>query len=440
MDAAKEDENVEVKIDRINSVISSLIRDIESSHGESDRVSVISPFESFCEDFAEYHDPFAEISFASNCVPQEFLNKFQENLTEIDRLQMTIEDHLGNSTRQPESLFEILLTKEQLHSLHGDTGLLLQNNASNALLKVGKNFFIIESACRPDKVFYLSDSISSTKSFNCNFQKQSHIANNPINCSHIDSNLIKIQAELEIKYLTISKKEEKIRTLEEEFGYKIQKLESITNEYYVKLEEIKRKEEICSANESFGGNDKTQSFYRYKDNKKILQSLDVLEKIVMEKYRKKENDVSILQDFSGIFEKNRKDFNENLQMMKFANRDAYVLSYVKEQHRLQDLKIQEIQEYEKYLQETWVESFGNEKVVTALERVSRKNYQISQSLKKERELIDEKAFRLQKLIETTKVENKRLEFHRKRILNERQFLIKQQSDLEAALIKIQSMR
>ena len=98
--------------------------------------------------------------------------------------------------------------------------------------------------------------------------------------------------------------------------------------------------------------------------------------------------------------------------------------------------MQEIRDYEKYLQETWVESFGNEKIVNALQKSSQKNFQIAQKLRNERFQIDEKNMRLHKLIEITKAENTRLEFHRKKIWNERQALIKQQSDLESAFQKL----
>ena len=57
-------------------------------------------------------------------------------------------------------------------------------------------------------------------------------------------------------------------------------------------------------------------------------------------------------------------------------------------------------------------------------------------LKKEREAFDEKMMRLHKLLEITKTENSRLEFHRKKIWNERQILIKQQSELENVFKRI----
>ena len=414
---------------------------------------MVSPVESFCDDFADYNEPFLDISLDAQTVPQDFLDKFQENLTEIDRLKMVIEDMIGNFSRPCEFLHEISLTKEQISSLNSDTGTLIKENASNALLRLGKGFFILESVCKPDKIIYFADNIQSTKSFNCSFQRQQNNASMVRNYSHIESNLFRVQAELEKRYIAISQREEKLRTMEEELGYKIQKLESIKNEYFAKLGELNMRVTVDTSisnyspgKTSFSSSDRTQSYGKHKEKptftKDMYQALTMLEKIVKEKYSKKRNVVNSLEntfttaDFSRQFSINRKCFNESMHFSRFSNKESYILKYIKKQHKYQDLKFQEIRDYEKYLQETWVESFGNEKVVNALQRSSQKNFQIAQMLRNERLQIDEKNMRLQKLIEITKSENSRLEFHRKKIWNERQALIKQQSEIENAFQKL----
>ena len=351
------------------------------------------------------------------------------------------------------------LTKEQILNLHSDSESLIKENANSALLKVGKTFFILESVCKPDKIFYLSDNILSTKSFNCSFQRQPNNIDIASNCSHIESNMFKMQAELEIKYITISQREEKLRTMEEELGYKIQKLESVKNEYFAKIGELKEREMADSGilnfspgNSSFSSGERTHNYGNGKGKgkgkgeqiitKEMYQVLMILEKRVKAKYKKKQN-LSELQentftttDFSRQYSINRKQFNESMHFSRFSNKESYILKYIRKQHKYQDLKMQEIRDYEKYLQETWVESFGNEKIVNALQKSSQKNFQIAQKLRNERFQIDEKNMRLHKLIEITKAENTRLEFHRKKIWNERQALIKQQSDLESAFQKL----
>ena len=111
MDSDKENENVGHKIDRINEVISNLMKEFEYSHIEFDKFSMISPVESFCDDFADYSEPFLDISLDTHPIPQDFLDKFQENLTEIDRLKMIIEDMTANLSRPCEFLHEILINK-----------------------------------------------------------------------------------------------------------------------------------------------------------------------------------------------------------------------------------------------------------------------------------------------------------------------------------------
>jgi hypothetical protein len=441
MDFSKSNENIETKIDKLNLVINSLIKDFEGSYVQNDKLGTISPINSFCEDLPSYQEFTSDMSFGSLTIPHDFLEKFQENLTEIDRLNMTIEDFLSTSLRSESPVFEIPITKEQILNLNKDTEKLISENASQGVIKVSQSYFIIETTDRPDKVIYFSDCIKSSNRADKNSETPNGLDN------HTESNFIKTQADLELKNIAIKKKEDKLRSLEEDLGYKIQNVEKIKNDYMARLEELTAKEpgqpgltdtikfKSCPCKDSTAGIcEFLSSKASYQD---IGQILITLEKLIKEKALKKNGLEESKNDISSQFIKNRNTFNDNLCYLgRFSNKESYIVNYLKEQSNYQNLKFQEIKDYEKYLQEAWVESFGNDKAVSALQKASTKNFQISMQLKKEREALDEKIMRLQKLIEISKAENTRLEFHRKKIWNERQVLIKQQSEIEAAFEKI----
>jgi hypothetical protein len=165
--------------------------------------------------------------------------------------------------------------------------------------------------------------------------------------------------------------------------------------------------------------------------------LNNLEKVVKQQYCKdsliEENES---KDVTLQYYAKKKLFNESLG--QFSNKEAYVLNYFRELSQFYDQKFKELNEYEKYLQETWIESFGNQKMAYAFQKASQKNFETSKLLNKLKLEIAEKDMRLSKIKLITQEERKRLEFHRKKILFERQALFQQQNDVESALHKIMS--
>ncbi|OMJ75784.1 hypothetical protein SteCoe_25010 [Stentor coeruleus] len=449
MELNHENEHMEQKIDKINAVISNLLKEISVSRCESEKFSMLSPIESFAEDFSEYQDPIDSLLFQPQALPSEILDKFQELLTENDRLSMRIEDLTSQKARTIESLIEIPITKLQLMTLNKDIEKLLKDNVDDTLIKVASNFFIIEPQNKPDKVIYFIEEVNYEK-FGNKTQDSEDSKNTTIIDSDKDLKILKLQSELEIKYLEIAKKEENINKLEEELGYKIQKLESLKNEYMGKIAELDLK---ISSKENSPNKILTPFNTIRKSLNQSIQGQVPLTKNIFKALakidpncEKREAKSFLSQDMSfsktdsmNLDKKNR--LSESvLYFNHTSSKEKYIINYLKEQSTYYEQKLKEIQDYEIYLQETWVDSFGSDKAVSVLQKASYKNFQVSMQLKKERELLDDKIMRMKKLQNITATENTRLEFHRKKIWNERQALIKQQNDIEEAFTKIMSLR
>lgn len=454
MELKQEDNYVGQKIDKINTVISHMLKEISDSRCESEKFSLVSPFDSFCEDFTEYQNPISNFPIQAQNVPTELLQKIQDLLTENEHLFMKLEDLTAQWSRSAESLIEIPITQEQLLALSKDTEKLLRENSHEAVIKIAKNFFILEPRNKQDKVLYFTDEVKSHKLLN-----SSQEIEEPKSLSIIDSDkdlkILKLQSELEIKYLEIGKKEENIRRLEEELGYKIQKLETLKNEYISKLADLNSRNSSCenTPNKS----KRTCSCSDQSQNYSLNSSLQSSPKDLYNTFSvldtgsdQSEQPKSFLEDPDLSFSKSevtvRLDSQRPSQpgnllyLGNFSSKERYILNYLKDQSKYYEDKVKELQEYESYLQEAWVESFGHSKAVYALQKASYKNFQISLQLKKDREILDEKTMRLQKLHDLTSAENTRLEFHRKKIWNERQALIRQQNEIEDAFSKILNLR
>ena len=397
----QDDDNIGCKIDKMNVIVTNLIKDFEDSHSEADKFSMISSFDSFTDCSGNYQENFSEISFDSINIPQEIFEKFQDNLTEIDRLKMKIEDIIGNCGRSDNNLFEISLTKAQIQNLHKDIEILLKEDINDALLKVGKNLFIIESISRYDKIIYYSGNIqsihkledfsiknqyeipenarsaASVTGIDNKLNNHKQIIYNTIKSRRSESSLLKFHAELELKELNLSKREEKIRSTEEELGNKIQQLESLKTEYNEKISELNKllilqknlpTENINVPNKKtdfldniYLQSDKPQkkfSDYCIKNNcQGLYKSLFPIENIPKKNDAipiKISNDLNqTITDLNTKFLINRKQFNENFCFFgNFTNKEVYIKNYLKEQSNYQDLILKEIYNYENYLHNT----------------------------------------------------------------------------------------
>lgn len=431
----EKDEGMGNRLDQINDVICNLLNGLNVSRTESEVKVQVSPMESFCDSLLEYRED--EYSYMDNGIQSGLIDKFQDMLTENDRLRMQVEDFCSHGVREQESSFEFLLNQEQIKSLNLDTQNFLQQDEPNALLRIGKNCFILESTQKTGKIIYFTEGIGDSLP-----QKNSGAVD--LENKNTSFEVVKLRAQVEKDYLALAKKQEQVRSLQEQLGFKIQELETLKNDYHQKIADIGEKP-YPKAKKCKKYSDELYTSY-YSENKKRPSDLSFILRDCGNTPKNLAKE-SFLDSFSSDAPKDLsvhnishiKPFNESFILYtKSKNKENYVIDYIREQSVYQAKKIQELKEYETYLQETWVDAFGHDKAVTALQKASQKNFQLSMSLKKERETLDEKILRLNKIQEITKIENQRLEFHRRKILNERQNLMKQQGDIENALDKIMS--
>lgn len=427
------------RLDQINDVISNLLNGLNVSRNETDKLAIVSPMESYCESFLEYYED--DSSYCDRGIPQSLVDKFQDMLLENDRLLMNIEDLRSYSIRSKEQVHEFLLTHDQIKSLNRDTANLMAQESTTASLKIGPNYFILESTAKQGKIIYFTEGNQVNPS-DREVSSSQNLANTSCETSF---ELVKLRAHLEKEQIALAKKQENIRSLEEKLGLKIQELESIKNEYHQKLSELnensfERSKKTKRFSEEFYTTYYSESKKRPHDMSFILKDCGNTPKNLMKQSFLDSFCSDVSKDLSVNNISHIRPFNDSfLKNTKSKNKENYIIDYIREQSQYQAKKIQELKEYETYLQETWVDTFGHDKAVTALQKASQKNFQLSMSLKKERESLDEKLMRLNKIQEITKMENQRLEFHRRKILNERQILMKQQGEIENALEKIMSL-
>ena len=150
---------MEKRLDQINEVLSNLLTGLNISRTENEKHAFVSPMESFCDSILEYGQD--EASFAESGIQQTLIDKFQELLTENDRLQMQVEDFNSHEIRDQEPFIEFLLNKDQIKSLHQDTENLLHQDNPKALLKIRTNSFILESTQKQGKIIYFTEGIES---------------------------------------------------------------------------------------------------------------------------------------------------------------------------------------------------------------------------------------------------------------------------------------
>src|SRR5574343_2001720 len=110
------DEDVSDKIDRLTAVLNQFMTDFDDPRMHASRISIVSSVhQSFCENSAliteedEFDDPY---------IPNELIEKFEECLVVIDRMNMKIEDFRTQALRQEEKMSELYLTMPQVILLY----------------------------------------------------------------------------------------------------------------------------------------------------------------------------------------------------------------------------------------------------------------------------------------------------------------------------------
>lgn len=440
-------EEVGEKIDRLNSVIFKLMSDLNLSRNHSTTLSMMS-IHSFNENF-DLESLASDSSKEEFYLPQQYLDKFQESLTEIDRVGMKLEDILSERLRTDAQEPEILLSKAQIQELLGSLSKALENSEEFILFKLTKTALVTGKICLTSQDSYRKQSLLEVENINLRSQvlsmsvgpeKKIEKTNSFGQCP------FEIQAELELKQIEFSKKEQEFLQEQEELGYKSMQLEMLMNDYNNKIEDLKQGKftHIRSPSQDATRAKSTLSMFSpistsnissfFSNRQEIEKKIEIIEKMIKKKYEKKRKHKKKNGEINGIFEA----FREREQVFKkkieifgsFPAKEKLILKYLDEQTRYLHKKIEELRTYETFLQDTWVSVNGNPSGIEAVKKATNKNFQRAKELQEQEEILNQKTRRLQKLKETIKSENSKLQNHRKKILIERQKYLKQQADID----------
>lgn len=460
---SQDGEEVGDKLDRLNFAINQLMVDLGDARLHNSRISMISSIhQSFCETYEDLAD---DDDICADEVPQYFLDKFQESLTEIDRLSMQVEDFWAEKINRAENNIDICLNQEQVKKLYSSLGEFLSEDKQNSVFKLSRN-----SICVGVIKIECDNSVEKIRQLEIeNINLRSQILSNSVKRSKSSlteapdsEKLIALQLEIDTKSLDIARKEQDLQKLQEEAIYKNTQVEMLIHEYSNKLEEAKQKN--SNRHEHIRRKNPSQDHTRTRTPISILYTnsasfmsgllntrqeietkLALIENLIKSKYKKKglKKQTSNIRQGSGNFgefkAKEQKFVEKLKKFQSFPRKEKFILEYLKEQQEFLNEKCEELRKYEITLQETWVGPDGQVNAIDAAKKASANYFYKKQELKRESEIIEEKFLRLTKLKETIKKGNCKLQEHRKKILNERQKLQKQQNDLEKYLQTIVSL-
>ncbi|OMJ80399.1 hypothetical protein SteCoe_19352 [Stentor coeruleus] len=428
--------------------------DLDDAKLHTSRMSMFSSIQqSFCENYEEFDED--DDNICAEEVPEYFLDKFQDLLTEIDRLNMRIEDFCAEKCRRPETNIDIYLNKDQIKSLHDNLGNLLSETNQNTIFKLNNESLSIGAI----KIEY-DDTVERIRQLeieNINLRSQMLSStikkprNSPSEFSEY-SKLVSMKIELEMKSLEITRKEQELQQSQEEFICKNSQAEMLIHEYNSKLEELKNnnthQNRILRKNPS---QDVTRtrspisilypnsiSFMNELLNtrQEIEAKLAIIEKVIKKKYKKKtlQAPKGKLRQASGNFEEFKAREQKFLEKLKkyqsFPSKEKFIMKYLMEQQEFLNEKYEELRKYEISLQDTWIGSNEQPNAIDAAKKASACYYNKINELKRSREIVEEKYLKLNKLKETIKKGNIKLQENRRKVINERQKLQKEISDLE----------
>ena len=199
-------EEVGEKIDRLNGVIYQLMSDLNNSHFHSTRFSMMSSIHSFNENADEYASLSSDHSQDDIVIPQQYLDKFQESLTEIDRLNMKIEDIMAEKLRNSTPESHIYLNKDQITDLIEFLTNAVKNTEDFVMFRVDSTSLRSGELNLASQELYGKLKELEVENINLRSQFLSLQVQKDKNMN-LSQNHVDIQAELEIKQIEISKKE-----------------------------------------------------------------------------------------------------------------------------------------------------------------------------------------------------------------------------------------
>lgn len=455
---SENDEDVSNKIDRLTAVLNQFMSDFDDPRMHASRLSMVSSVhQSFCENSALYTE---DDDIDAPYIPNEFIEKFEECLLVIDRLNMKIEDFRSEACRYEEKLTEIHLTMPQIKTLHERLAELIEKQDQTSVFKLNKFALVNGNLILP-----CLNSVRNSSSLeleNMKFKSEvtdsaSHSSKesllNPIDYRESFQKMI----DLEKISLRLKQKELELDKLHEEYGYKMARAEVLIAEYQNKLEELSKtkKRETHKKHPSQDitrtrtpvplGPLSTSCFISdlITTRQEIQTKLMNMEKLIKEKYKKdrtKDDKIENLDNLENIIEEYRhKDtlFVKNLKKINdYQQKEKFIMNYFNESRIYLQKKIDDLQKLQNFLVANWTKTNGEPAGVEAAKKAAAAYFQKTNELKKEREVVDDRYMRINRIKETVKKEYAKLQINRKKILAERINIQKQQQKLEHYLKSI----
>ena len=425
-----DEELVGEKIDRLNSVISQLMTDIEENNNP--RVSMISELQ---QSFFEYSVVNEGEGVEEMNIPQSVLDKFQESLTEIDRLGMQVEDLLAGRMRRTECFFNILLNHSQISEIHEKLGEALKSSEKSVILKIvngkieGLGVILCES----------SDSKSKENEGDCGLKKELGRLSEKFEELTRKSDkkaLISKYLELEKKGLGIIEKEQKLDKLIEDYSTMLSKAEILVHEYTNKVhskvlttnskskkptkvlsQDFTRTRTPASMTYPLSGSFLLAGFLSYKQE--IETKIKEFEKLLIRKYRKKKDSAKVPKIFEE-FKNREENFDQVLTKNIFLQeREKAIFEYLKESREFILEKVDELRRYQNFLIENWIKANGNPSGIDCVKQVLSGYLNRFKKNAEEREVLDDRIFRCGRIEESIRREVRRLQENTRKISDER---------------------
>lgn len=446
------DEDVSNRIDRLTAVLNQFLTDFDDPRMHASRLSIVSSVhQSFCENSVLNTD---EDDIDEPYIPNELIEKFEECLVVIDRLNMRIEDFRAEAFRYEGKMNEICLNMSQIKLLYEKLAEMIEKEDQTTIFKIDKFALVngnLKLTCLDvgEKLALLENENMKLKSDATDLASHSSKDSHSKSIESFENFLKRI--ELGKQSLNLKEKELELDKLHEEYGYKMARAEVLIAEYQNKLDQVSKtkKRENHQKHPSQDitrtrtpvplGHLSTSCFISdlLTTRQEIQTKLMSMEKLIKEKYKKdriKAEKIENLENLENIIEDYRhRDtlFVKNLtKISDYKQKEKFVMNYLNESRNYMQKKIDDLQKLQNFLVDNWSKANGEPAGFEAARKASTFFFQKMNELKKERETVDDKFMRINRIKECVKKEYAKLQINRKKILAERINIQKQQQKLE----------
>jgi hypothetical protein len=447
------EEMISDKIDRLNSVIGQLMNELDDNLDNKLKPPLASVQNSFYENSYVKSDCF-DSGIDEFFIPQEFIDRFQEALTQTDRLGMILEDLQTKQKNDEEKLFEIFISTDQIIALNERILKVLETSNDKSLFRLTRSSLeFIDIKLVNSDVF---SKLKETELENLKLKNELKLKNNSLKArtseiseKDLGTKLIQVEKKiLELRY-----KEQELDRMKEECGYLLAKAEILINKYEAKSRKLDKKVHQRNDKKSCKSQDITRtrtsvsiayplstnflipSFFQYKQQ--IEEKLSQFEIIIKEKYRKKNRNQSKIPAIFEEFQKKDLIFWKRFQEKSdLEQREKFLNEFLKDSRDFLKKKVEELEHYQNFLMENWIKANGEPAGIDVIKRYSSNYFHKLLSFNDDRENIEDMYLRNKIIEENIKNLVKQLQEHRRKIMNERQFMQGQQKQIEKYLMII----